>query len=106
MRPTTIDAIRALAPDVSFSIDGDAIVAWRSDSVPQPTSQDIAAKLAEMQAAWDAEEWRRNRVAEYPTLDALLVALWESSIEGRPATADELQAIREAVKQKYPKPQG
>lgn len=106
MRPTIIDAIRALHPDVSFSIDGDTIVVWRSDAVPQPTPQEIASKLAQMQAEWDAAEWRRNRVDEYPTLDALLVALWEATIEGRTATADELQAIREAVKQKYPKPQG
>jgi hypothetical protein len=43
-------------------------------------------------------------VLEYPGLDALVVALWEHVIEGRPEFSAELQALRLAVKAKYPKP--
>jgi hypothetical protein len=103
MIPTITDAIRSLAPDAAFSVDAGAIVAWES-SVPQPSQPEIHAELARLTALYVADEWKRNRQAEYPGLDALIVALWESSVEGRPASAAELQAIREAIKLKYPKP--
>lgn len=44
------------------------------------------------------------RAKEYPTTDALVIALWEKLIEGRPAASDALQAQRAAIKLKYPKP--
>lgn len=44
------------------------------------------------------------RRAEYPKTDELIVALWEQVIEGRPESAAILQAERESVKLKFPKP--
>lgn len=104
-RPTAADAIRSLRADAEFvwvGIDYAGLV-WHAAST-KPTEAEIAAELARLEAAWQAAEYQRQRAAEYPGLDALLVALWESQIEGRPATAAELQALREAVKAKYPKP--
>lgn len=103
MRPTITDAIRSLAPDAAFSVDAGAIVAWES-SVPQPNQTAIQAELSRLIAAYDADEWKRNRQEEYPGLDQLIVALWEQTVEGRPASAAEVQALREAIKAKYPKP--
>ena len=108
MTPTLVDAIQSLAPSAQFSISGDSLAGlqWQSTDVARPTDAEIEAELVRLIAEWDAAEYKRKRAEEYPALDALLVALWESTVEGRPATADELQAIREAVKAKYPKPQG
>lgn len=44
------------------------------------------------------------RAKEYPSTDALVVALWEEIVEGRTDATDALQVQRAAVKKKYPKP--
>ena len=108
MKPSYTDSIQSLAPGGQFAIRGKTLdgLDWISTDIARPTDAEIEAELARLVAEWDAAEYKRKRAEEYPALDALLVALWESTIEGRPATADELQAVREAVKQKYPKPQG
>jgi len=55
-------------------------------------------KMAELQAEYDAEEWKRNRQAEYPTLQDCIHALLDGG-----DTLTELQAKRTAIKTKYPK---
>ena len=108
MKPTLADAIQSLAPGGQFAIRGTTLAGleWISTDIARPTDAAIEAELIRITAEYDAAEYRRKRAEEYPSLDTLLVALWEATIENRPATADELQAVREAVKQKYPKPQG
>lgn len=44
------------------------------------------------------------RAREYPPTDALVVALWERFIEGRPEASEALEAQRQAIKAKHPKP--
>ena len=60
------------------------------------------AKAAEEKAALDADHtWKRK--AEYPSIDELVVALWEGVVEERMAAVTKLAAKRQAVKLKYPK---
>ena len=55
------------------------------------------------QAAIDADHtWKRK--AEYPSIDELVVALWENVVEERTAAVISLETKRQAVKTKYPKP--
>ena len=63
----------------------------------------IAAQMSLLQAEYDAQEYARNRQAEYPSLDELIVALWEGVVEERMASVTALEALRQAVKTKYPK---
>jgi len=77
---------------------------WHSTDVPKPSEAEIDAELARLIAAWEAADYQRKRQAEYPGLDALIVALWESVVENRTTAMDAVQAIRQAVKAKYPKP--
>lgn len=96
-------ALRSLRPNAGYvTVDG-VITEWFGDEL-QPSDEEIRAELARLTAEYDALDYARKRAAEYPRIDQLIVALWESSVEGRPASAAELQALREAVKQKYPKP--
>ena len=106
MEPKLYDAIQSLAPGSEFVIRGDTLsgLEWLNPNIPQPTNQEIEAELTRLTNEWNEKEYQRLRAAEYPNLDILLVALWESVIEGRSTSATELQAIREAIKQKYPKP--
>ena len=75
---------------------------WFSDK-PRPTTADIEAAHLEWQAEYDAQEYARNREAEYPSVDELIVALWEGVVEARMAAVTKLEAKRQAVKLKYPK---
>ena len=55
-------------------------------------------KIADAKAIYDAEQWKRNRQAEYPSHDDCIHALLDGG-----DTLTELQAKRTAVKEKYPK---
>ena len=64
----------------------------------------IDAEVARLQAERDAQAYARNRQAEYPSIDELVVALWESVVEERMTSVTALEGLRQAVKTKYPKP--
>lgn len=98
-----MEALRTLAPGAEWSTDGTLITEWFSPDIPQPTQDEIDAEIARLQAEYDAQEYARNRKAEYPTLDELVVALWEAVIEERMASSIDLQGKRTAIKEKYPK---
>ena len=83
--------------------DGVYIESWNSAS-PQPSVDDIEAAHAEWQVEQDATQYQRDRKAEYPSVDELVVALWEGVVEERMASVTALEAVRQAVKTKYPKP--
>lgn len=60
------------------------------------------AQAAEEKAARDADHsWKRRE--EYPSIDELIVALWEGVVEERMAAVTSLEGKRQAVKNKYPK---
>jgi hypothetical protein len=71
---------------------------WLSNQ-PQPSDAEIEVG----QAAWDAQEYARNRQTEYPPINELVVALWEGVVEERMAAVTSLEGKRQAVKAKYPK---
>jgi len=92
--------------DYLLQDDGDGVVyiaEWNSDQ-PQPSVTAIETAEAEWQAEQDATQYQRNRQAEYPSIDELIVALWEGVVEERMASVTSLEANRQAVKTKYPKP--
>jgi len=52
---------------------------------------------------FNAKQYQRDRVAEYPSIEELTVALWEGVVEERMAAVTQLEIKRQAVKTKYPK---
>ena len=93
------EAIKAIDPDAMFVIREDQIE-WHTTPI---SDEAIAAKQAELQAEQDATQYQRDRKAEYPSMDELIVALWEGVVEERMASVTALEAVRQAVKAKYPK---
>jgi len=93
-------------PDVDFRVEdhgsGAFIKEWKSTS-PQPSDAEIEAADAEYQTAWNAQEYARKREPEYPSINDLIVALWENVVEERASAVVSLEAKRQAVKTKYPK---
>jgi len=57
----------------------------------------------------EPELYKSQRADDYHgdgiTIDAMVVAIWERIIEGRPENSDALQVKRLAVKARIPKPQ-
>ena len=97
--PTKSDAVLALRPNGGFSVSGDGVVEYLHEGDPEPNEEQIQAKLAELQADYDSKQYQRDRLAEYPSIQELVVALYDE---------EDKQAIiekRNAVKAKYPKPE-
>ena len=94
-----IDAILKIKPNAQVSVSGGDIntITWENGTTPIPKA-DIEAKMVEVQAEYDAEEWKRNRQIEYPSIDDCIHALLDGG-----DTLTELQAKRTATKTKYPK---
>ena len=72
------------------------IVDMTADEISARQSEE--AQALEEKAEYDAEEWKRNRQAEYPSIDDCIHALLDGG-----DTLTELQAKRTATKNKYPK---
>ena len=73
-------------------------------SKEKPTKEFLESELARQQAEYDAQDYARNRKKEYPSMNDLIVALWENVVEERASAVISLEADRQAVKTKYPKP--
>ena len=68
-------------------------------SATVPTEQEVTNGLAKMQSDFDAQEYARNRQAEYPSVQELVVGLYDTDDKA------DIEAKRAAVKLKYPKPE-
>jgi hypothetical protein len=96
-------AISKINPDAQASMSGDNIsaldtITWENGT-PPIAKELILAKVAELQAEYEANQYQRDRVKDYPSLaDQLDMQYWDK-ING---TNKWQQAIN-AVKQKYPK---
>ena len=94
--PDRIDAIHALVGGQISGIEGGKTV--YHDGQTPPTETEISTKLSSMQAEYDAQEYARNRQAEYPSIQELVVALYDTDDKSA------IEAKRAEVKAKYPKP--
>jgi len=93
------EAILKINPDAVATVSGEDIntceIEWHNGTTPISKS-DIEAKMNELQAEYDAEEWKRNRQAEYPSIIDQLDDIYHNGIDGWKTTI-------KAVKDKYPK---
>ena len=100
MKVNVAQAILALEPTAQFAVTEEDLdqIDWLSDNVTQPSKEDIQAKLNELQAIEDAKQYQRDRKSEYPSIEDCVHALLDGG-----DTLTDLQALRHAVKDKYPK---
>ena len=76
-----------------------------TEGTTPPTEEAIQAKLAELQADYDAKSYARARQENFPNEHDLLIALWEKVMEDRSESADALEVKRQEVKTTHPKPE-
>ena len=100
MKVNIAQAILALEPTASFGVVNESLeqIDWYSKDVTQPSNEDIQSKLDELQAIEDAKQYQRDRKSEYPSIEDCIHALLDGG-----DTLTDLQALRQAVKDKYPK---
>ena len=99
-----LKAIQKINPNAEVSIGGNSLddITWHNGTTPIPKA-DIEAKMVEVQAEYDANQYQRDRV--YPSIGDQLDMLWHS-IDKNPSLKSEYfefyEAIK-AVKVKHPK---
>ena len=74
-----IDAILKIKPNAQVSVGGGDIntITWENGTTPIPKA-DIEAKMVEVQAEYDANQYQRNRATAYPTIqDQLDMQYWD-----------------------------
>jgi len=91
------DAILSLKPNAKFTVRGNETIEWLDDTETQPSDTEIQNEIDRLQAEYDALEYQRKRKAEYPTIEELVVALYDTDDKAA------IDAKRAAVKAKYPK---
>ena len=100
--PTISDAIHALGINGGWKIKEGKIAKWYSEK-PQPSDKAIQAKLKELEAEYEKQNYARTRASQYPSITDVVVALAEKQ-EGDDTMWKEITAHRQKVKSDIPKP--
>jgi hypothetical protein len=66
------------------------------DGGSKPTEQECIDGLAQLQTEYDAQDYARKRKEEYPSIEECVHAILDDDLEN-------LQILRQAVKNKFPK---
>ena len=92
-----INAIRKIDDNARCEVINNDIdnIIWYSTPI---SKKEIEKKIKEVQAEYDAEQWKRDRQAEYPSIEDCIHALLDGG-----ATLKNLQAKRKKIKEKFPK---
>jgi len=91
-------AINSLNSSANFTVsENDIDRIWWDDDTTPIAKADILAKQAELQAEYDAQEYARKRKEEYPSIEELVVALYDTDDKSA------IEAKRAEVKAKYTK---
>jgi hypothetical protein len=77
MNDTVIKAILKINPNAEVSLSEDDIntIVWENGTTPIPKA-DIEAKMVELQAEYDANQYQRDRI--YPSIGDQLDMLWHT----------------------------
>ena len=95
-------ALNSLRPGAQWSINGIDYegLQWLDETQTKPTEEEVEAEVARLQAEYDAKEYQRQRVPEYPSIGDQLDAIWKGG-----DSYDAMLAKVMAIKDKYPKPE-
>ena len=96
-RPELWNAIMAINPSAVINIQG-GVIEWQD--TPVISDADIQAKLSELQAEYDANQYQRDRAEEYPDIGDQLDMQYHDKKDGTTTWEDAVQAVKDA----HPKP--
>jgi len=90
-----IDAILKINPNAEVNVSGDDIdqIVWHEGTTPIPVA-DIEAKMVEVQAEYDANQYQKDRATAYPTIqDQLDMQYWDN-INGTTTWEDAIDKVK------------
>jgi rhodanese-related sulfurtransferase len=92
-------ALHNLRPFAVWTINGEheySNLVWLDPDQTKPTEEEVVAEVARLQAEYEAQEYQRQRAAEYPSFADQFDLLYHGGYDAWKAAID-------AVKTKYPK---
>lgn len=89
-------ALLSLRPGAEWILRGNDLE-WLDSKQSQPTKAEIDAEVARLEAEYIANQYQRDRAAEYPSFAEQFDLLYHGGLDAWKAAID-------AVKTKYPKP--
>ena len=97
---TKEEAVASLNPQAQVKMVGSDLASCTIEilnDAPEISKADIQAEMDRLQAEYDAQDYARKRKEEYPSIEELVVALYDTDDK---VAIDEKRA---AVKLKHPK---
>ena len=90
-------AIRTISPNSQFSCEGDCYegLTWYNDEY-QPTEEEVAQKVAELEYQEEVNEYQRQRAREYPSYADQFDQIFHEGVDAWKRTILD-------IKKKYPK---
>ena len=97
-------AILAINPNAEVSVNGEDFeqITWLNETTPI-SKADIEAKMAELQTAYDAKQYQRDREVQYPSLKEFVEAYTEKEINGNDTKWIEYKTKYNKVRTDNPK---
>jgi len=94
-------AVQSLKPGAEWILRGDDFdgLEWLDTKQTKPTKAEIDAEVIRLEAEYDAQEYARNRQAEYPSTGDQLDMMYKDTKNSTTTHADAV----EVVKTKWPK---
>ena len=92
-----IETILKINPNAKVSVSGSDInnceITWLNGTTPIPKA-DIEAKMVEVQAEYDANQYQRDRATAYPTIqDQLDMQYWDN-VNGTTTWEDAIAKVK------------
>ena len=97
-----IKAILKINPNAKVIVRGDDIenrdlgkvtIEWLDDTTPIPVA-DIEAKMVEVQAEYDANQYQRDRATAYPTIQEQLDMQYWDNVNGTTNWEDAIAKVK------------
>ncbi len=88
-------AILKINPNAEFSVNADDInqITWLNGTTPISVS-DIQAKMVEVQAEYDANQYQRDRATVYPSIQEQLDMQYWDNVNGTTNWEDAIAKVK------------
>ena len=94
---STLKAIKKINPNAKFQIekdiDGNENITWLEGTTPI-SKADIEAKMVEVQAEYDANQYQRDRATAYPTIQEQLDMQYWDNVNGTTTWEDAIAKVK------------
>ena len=97
-------ALMSLRPGAQWSLShADDKLTWLDTEQIKPTNDEIDAEIIKLKTNYDAKEYQRKRVLEYPVIGDQLDMLWHAIDDGTLDKTSTFYTSLKVTKDKYSK---